>query len=198
MDKRVEAYKSFHQIHQKLLPLSGNVDLILLLLNLKSCMRTQLQTRGFDKKHLDSWCRKYHFEFSITNHNLIYIATTIQILDEAIKLDNSYESHEKKLGALLGYPECCCAKISQVGEMGIDQFEDWIITQTFSGSFQLINTYAYRQGKAFISHVPCTTACINSLEIAKQAANFFLTHKNEEIFQPWIKELVGKIPGYDD
>lgn len=189
MNKRVEAYKTFHQNHQELLPLSANVDLILLLLSLKPCMRTQLKTLKFDKKQLDSWCRKYHLEFGIANYDLIYIATTKQILDEVIALDNSHESHEKKLGALLGYPECCCDKITQVGEMRIDQFEEWLITQTFSGSFQLINTYTYRHGKAFISHVPCSTTCISSLEIAEQVANFFMTHKNEEIFQPWVKEL---------
>lgn len=189
MDKRVNAYKTFHQNYQELLPLSANVDLILLLLRLKSCMRTQLQTLEFDKKKLGSWCREYHLEFGIANHDLIYIATTKQILDEVIALDNSHEPHEKKLGILLGYPECCCDKITQVGEMGIDQFEEWLTTQMFSGSFQLINTYAYRQGKTFISHVPCSTSCINSLKIAQQVVNFFMTHKNEELFQPWMKEL---------
>jgi hypothetical protein len=181
------AYKEFVSQFTGLLPLSAHIDILLFLLGLKTCMRTCMNNAFTHIQLLQSWSMQFSLYFDIDH--FVYLAKDKQLLLEVKRTDHSLNPHEIELGALFGYPLCCCEKIAQVGEENIDTFEEQLIQQSFVGEFQLINPSGYRQGKAFISHVPCTTSCQNSLKQAKILAGFILDHKEESILKPWVKEL---------
>lgn len=190
LDRAIHTYREFVFQLNHLLPLSANVDMILFLLNLKKCMRTRIRQESIDMEPLIAWSTQFNLSIKLMKTGFLYIASDKKLMDELIEIDLSLESHEKSLGILLGYPNCCCDKISQVGENGIDDFEVWLVTQLFKTPFQLINPLKYRQGKAFISHVPCSTICIESLKIAQNVAQFVFTNREEKVLQPWLEELI--------
>lgn len=158
-------------------------------MGLKLCVRTTLKPFQNNLKPLETWCSEFNLFFERSTDDFLYIASDQEILQKANALDHSYDPHEEKLGELLGYPACCCRKIAAVGEMQIDAFEDWLITQSFNGPFKLIRPHGYREGKAFISHVPCSTSCFDSLNLAKKVVSFLIPHEHESILEPWIHEL---------
>lgn len=162
------------------IPLSARVDLLLFILGIKSCLRTKLKTSfkcGLDFPHFAHPCGYF------------YVANSEKLLKKILRIDHSLSSHEKDFGILLGYPKCCCEKIAEVGEMEIDAYEEALLKQTFLPPFQLINTAKYKIGKAFISHIPCSTTCQNSLEQALRVKSFVLENKNEKALKPWLEEI---------
>ena len=158
-------------------------------MDLKSCVRTQIKNTQLDLVPLERWSTQFNLFFDVHSSGFVYIAADKNLLNQVRTIDHSFEPHEKKLGVLLGYPICCCEKIAQVKENNIDDFEQWLVTQAFRGHFHLINPSAYFQGKAFISHVPCSTTCNKSLKIAQKFVQFLLAYKYEKVFQPWIEQL---------
>ncbi len=189
MSNFLRPYSAFVQKLHPLFPLSANVDILLFLMGLKSCVRTRLKSFQKTLNSLEEWCKQFEFYFDRSADGFIYIASNQERLRLVNSVDHSHNPHEQELGELLGYPACCCRKIAEVGEMQIDAFEDWLITQPFNGPFKLINPYAYRQGKAFISHVPCSTSCTHSLDLSKRVAHFLIPHQHESVLRPWMDEL---------
>jgi len=182
-------YSEFVQELHPLFSLSANVDMLLFLMGLKPCMRTKLKSLHRELNPLEEWCKRFKFHFNRSSDGFIYIASNQECLRRVNSVDHCHRPHEEELGKLLGYPACCCRKIAEVGEMQIDAFEDWLITQPFAGPFKLINPYAYRQGKAFISHVPCSTSCSPSLCLSKRVVHFLIPHQHESVLRPWMDEL---------
>lgn len=189
MDKITRTYRSFILLFQNFFPLSFKVDLILFLLGLKPGLRSKLIKSGINFISFQQWCSQSRYFFEIDSEEFIYIAKNNYLLIKLKKWDHCYQPHEEHLGKLLGYPSCCCKKIAEIGEMNIDAFEAAFVRQPFSGAFQLINPLGYREGTAFISHVPCSSNCLQSLKQAEKLANFLLRNKTEKLFEPWLIQL---------
>ena len=190
MSSVISIYEQYQERSQYLLPVSANVDIFLFLLKLKPFLRTRFKSALPNLlDNLRQWSLNHGFSFAYDGFNSIYMAWDKKVLEQIITLDQSFDPHEIPLGLLLGYPHCCCEKIAQLGESGIDDFEAWLSHQEFEGAFKLINPSKYVIGNAFISHVPCSTTCVESLHIAHHFANFLQSHKIETCVQPWITEL---------
>jgi len=181
------AYQRYTELFKGVLPLSTNVDVILLLLGLKESLRVIVPNGRAYTELLDLWTSEFKLCYQIVSGDFVYIATSDRKLVEVANFDQSLLPHEMELGRLLGYPDCCSSKVAQVGEDGIDSFETWLVAQPFLGEFKLINPLGYTKGRAFISHVPCSTTCEASLIIAKKLFNFLVHHKDKDFIQPWLQ-----------
>jgi hypothetical protein len=80
-------------------------------------------------------------------------------------------NHTYALGRLLGYPTCCCRAAARVGDNGLDAWGAEIAARTFSGRFKAINPSGYIEGRALISHIPCSERCLQSLQMALSLAS---------------------------
>lgn len=187
--KIITFYSDFINRFKGILPLSANVDLMLFLLGQKQCFRTRIKSKDRNLCNFFEWVSSNNFYYEIKQINYLYIGIEKDFISQVSKVDHSHKRHERELGILLGYPICCVEKIAEVGEEYIDDFENWLITQSFEGAFQLINPVNYRKGFAFISHVPCSTKCQESLAQALLFSKFLIENKNEKLLNPWIKEL---------
>lgn len=183
----IDSYQRYVDLLKNVLPLSVNVDVILLLAGLKDCLRVIVPNIKSYTRLLDLWTSESRLCYQIVSDAFLYIGTSDKKIIEASILDQSLTSHENALGKILGYPECCSYKISKVGEENIDSYENWLVTQPFLGEFRLIDPRDYRLGKAFISHVPCSSSCAASLVIAKKLFEFLLKHKTRDCIRPWLQ-----------
>lgn len=168
---------------------SFKVDFLLLLLDLKPCLRTPLKTKSIDEIAMNDWCQRFHFSFLIRGKDFFYLGRDKSMILKASEIDLSARPHEYEFGALLGYPTCCLEKIVKVGEANIDAYEAELSYQNFDGEFFLINPAKYLEGNAFISHVPCSSCCNNSLMIAKKLADFVRSNSGNFSLKGWEDEL---------
>ena len=122
-------------------------------------------------------------------NDFFYLSRSLDTVLKASELDHSPIPHENNFGFLMGYPHCCCKKIASLGEYNIDAYESKLIQEPFREEFVLINPSKYRLGSSFIAHVPCSTQCTSSLEIAKKLANFLYANRGFSILDHWIREL---------
>lgn len=182
----INAYESFQS--NPSLPFSVNVDVMLLLLGLKPCLRTKMHSSE-GLQLIKSWCHQFKAFFHVDHECFIYISFNKNLMKKVIEVDQCIQKHEETLGKLLGYPECCSKKIASIGEDNIDEFEQTFSQKKFQASYHLINPKNYPKGKAFISHVPCSTSCINSLKIAQKFYLFLKNHETNKLFEGWIKEV---------
>lgn len=167
---------------------SVQVDFLLFLINLKPSLRTKLRSKILDQSLMQSWCEKHGFSYLVVD-DFFYLGRQYNLVFKAAELDLSNRPHERELGAIFGYPECCCKKIAKIGEMHIDEYENELLKGVFNEEFHLINTSKYRQGYAFISHVPCTSDCQASLKIAKELASFLESHNHIPLFKKWTQKV---------
>jgi len=177
--KTMKQYSEYARDLASFFPKSANVDMLLFSLGEKPCMRTKIEVKGDVVFLLELWCQRYKNHFRIDHEQYIYIARDLKLLDAVMSLDHSPQEHAAKLGILLGYPECCCRMIDSLGEGGIDRFEETYKFQEFTAPFHIINPVRYREGFAFISHVPCSTSCAASYKIALRVKN--LIKQNQEL-----------------
>jgi hypothetical protein len=175
---------AFEQLPQNLLK-SNYIDFLLFLANLKPALRVKIYEEEI-KTSLSNWCKENSFNFLDDEYNYIYIAKSKKMVESLKQIDNSNTPHESKLGLLLGYPMCCCEKISYVGEANIDKWEESLINnEIFKGKFELINPNGYRNGYALLSHIPCSPTCINSLHIAQKVLCIIACYKDNKHFETW-------------
>jgi len=170
-------------------PASANIDFLLMLLELKPSMRTRCVAEKDMQKSVVEWLKENGFYAWIDHENYIYISSIQSTLEKVIALDTSTEKQESKIGELFGYPRCCCKKIQGIGEEQIDAYEEAISQEIFPLFFKLIDPKNYRKGTAFISHVPCSTNCFDSLALAQQFGFFIHKNKHSLLFSGWVKEL---------
>jgi hypothetical protein len=85
-------------------------------------------------------------------------------------LDRSPGNHTYSFGRALGYPPCCCRAAAGVGDHAIDAWAEQFRAARFYGRFRQIDPSGYREGRALISHVPCSTSCGPSLRMAEALA----------------------------
>lgn len=172
----IEMFENLPMTLQK----SNYIDLLIFIANLKPAVR--IKTDGNNKCLID-WCINNQLYFSCGEDDYFYISRTKEIVERLKRTDASCVPHEYELGTLLGYPECCCKKISSVGEINIDKWEEAFINNSvFRGEYELINPKGYRDGYALLSHVPCSSTCRNSLEIALEVLCVVVRNKNNQYF----------------
>lgn len=167
------------------LPASARVDF----LHLIACNKPAIRTKLFDptiKLSLEDWCNRYGFILRVDSEYFACIAREIRVAEQILELDQSQNSHERLLGLLLGYPECCSNFIESVGESNIDSIEKEVINWKFSGDFTRINPSKYLNGASLICHIPCSINCQSSLNLANQALNFINQYRNETCLAPWL------------
>jgi hypothetical protein len=112
-----------------------------------------------------------------------------KLIQQTVQADHSSEKHEESLGKLLGYPECCCKKVAEIGEEKIDLFEANLCKEKFSPSYKITNPKNYKYGKAFISHVPCSNSCFNSLLLALKLSALLSHYSYYQPFRVWLDEI---------
>lgn len=185
---KLNVYESYNSQLGLYMPYSANVDIILMIIGLKPAVRTKTkQPNKFTC--IKNWCKSWSFVSYMDQDNYVYIASNAKLIKQLIDLDHLIQKQEDKLGQLLGYPDCCCKKIVEIGEECIDDYEQELCQKEFEALFRLINPQNYRKGTAFISHVPCSTTCLDSLFIAQQLSLFILKNKKHPALHGWIDVL---------
>jgi len=185
----VHGYSSFISTFGALFLPSLRTDLILLLVGIKPCLRTKVQDYQGHEVSFTQWGQEHHLFHAVAFGDFFYLSPSPGLVQQAKQIDHALVPHERSFGHLLGYPECCCEKIASLGEGNIDAYEMQLVKEPFKGEFTLINPASYRQGQAFISHVPCSTTCMPSLIQAKKFTQFLESHRGLSLFAPWIEEL---------
>jgi hypothetical protein len=128
---------------------------------------------------LRTWCHNTGLDFAVDVDGFACVARGPGAAGQILETDRRAEAHEEELGRALGYPLCCCQRIASVGESGIDSYASEAAGWNFHGDYRRINPAGYREGRALISHLPCSPACDTSLEIANRARRFVLAHAAE-------------------
>jgi hypothetical protein len=163
---------------------SARVDITLLLFGLKPSVRLIMKDEKFDTKVLST------FFYTLIKGDSIYISSSNNC-EELKNLDFSTANHTEDFGKLLGYPPCCSRYMGLKGEENIDDIEKLYWQE--KTSTPLINTSFYYEGYALISHVPCSTLCQSSKEIATTfIKKLYRTRQENESLSPfgiWVDKL---------
>ena len=168
-----------------LLPTSARVDFLHFLACNKPAVRTKF-FHAYAKSHLEDWCNSYGLFIHVDSESFVCIAREPELAEQILDIDQSYEPHEKLVGLLLGYPECCSDFIASIGESNIDHIEQEIIQWNFSEEFKRINPSNYLIGTSLICHLPCSSNCQHSLDLANQALDFINRYRDEGCLAPWL------------
>jgi len=177
--------QALRSLPREVLPASAAVDFLHLLACGKPAVRTQIQeTNNLTK--VAAWCEQYGFAFQSDDEGYICVARDAELARMILLVDQSVEPHEWRLGKLLGYPSCCCNFIAVAGETNIDAIATKITTWSFVGRFRCINPSGYLEGKSLICHLPCSSECGASLQIAEEVLSFIKVNLCEPILSPWL------------
>lgn len=185
----IEIFRSYSLTIAHFFPPSANVDFLLFSVGIKPVVRIFLNQENLELGKIQSWCKNQELFHFIDKEGCFFLSRSKKKLEIVLQLDHSPMGHELELGRHLGYPLCCCEQIARVGEKNIDAYEASLQKEKFQGEFYLIDPHTYKQGCAFISHVPCSYICKPSLLIAQYVVRFIL--EDEKTFQldPWRKKL---------
>lgn len=175
---------------------SDYIDMLLFLIDLKPCVRLGNNNYAvYDR--MKSWCNSNGFSYVVSSERLMYIAKSKLLARITQLVDDSCVEHSYLLGYLLGYPNCCCKKISSIGENRIDSYEKELCeNEEFRPPFDIINPTGYHEGYSLISHVPCCSTCEKSLKIAKRVMNVIFDYQNNYKMniwkEKWLKSYINK------
>ena len=171
---------------------SALVDFIQLLACGKPAVRLLVGGDGEPRavEALSLWCRDRGFGLAADGDGFACIAAEGGRAGRILELDRRPGAHEVELGLALGYPRCCCERVAAVGESAIDAYAAEVAGWPFAGPYRRINPGGYRQGLSLICHLPCSPACVASLEIADRAREFLLAHATEPLFSGLIHSPV--------
>lgn len=156
------------------LPGSSRVDFLQFLTASKPAVRLHVNPSAGDTvDELTRWAHGQGLHVQSDQH-YICVARTAATAADVLRLDATPTAHERALGIALGYPPCCCEAAAAVGEECIDEWEALVGTWHFAGRYRLIDPSRYRQGKALISHIPCSSRCGPSWMLADKAVRGIL------------------------
>lgn len=160
------------------------IDLLLFLIRQKPSIRLGKNTaKAYG--NMKRWCNKYGYKFIISSSGYMYISKQLWLAKLTQLVDDSLSEHTGLLGLLLGYPKCCRKKIKAIGESNIDEYEQQLCNQVFTGDYHLIDCSLYTKGYALISHVPCCNNCDESLKIAKSTLKIIRQYKSYPCMKRW-------------
>ena len=114
------------------------------------------------------WARRHGLFSSTDGSGYVVLSPSGSTSRRAIDLDGRPGRHTLALGRMLGYPDCCSRAAARLGDEGIDALAASIGSRRFHGRFRAIDPSGYRQGRARLSHVPCSHRCPMSLKLAMQ------------------------------
>lgn len=144
---------------------SAYIDLGLVLARARSTLRTELEpTTPLSAVH--RWARKLGFFVAIDEDGFVVLSRQPGAARRTLAIDRRPGNHVQELGRLLGYPSCCCRAAARVGEACLDEFASTMGRRRYLGRFKAIDPSGYGSGRAFISHIPCSAVCMQSLALA--------------------------------
>jgi hypothetical protein len=159
------------------------VDLTHLVGSIRPAVRTQL-SQSVDYSTVRRWARRRGWFVAIDDDGFLVFSPSPGLARHLLAIDRSPGRHTYKLGRSLGYPPCCCRAAARVGDEALDSWSTAMSARLFVGRFKAIDPRGYREGRAFISHIPCTPACVPSLRMAedtKKVATSLLASKKTQL-----------------
>lgn len=156
------------------LPPSALVDALHLAAGTKRVIRTRLLADAPAESAL-GWSRAAGLAGVVDAQRYFFAGLTRQDVERAATLDAAVTPHEILFGTLLGYPDCCCRAVAAVGEENIDAHAAAVGRWAFAGRHRLIDPGEYRGGLALVSHLPCSPACDQSLELAERVLRYLVS-----------------------
>jgi hypothetical protein len=147
------------------LPASLTVDALGLLAGTKPALRVFAAPL---QDELLRWADTEGWAAAVDVDGVVVIASEPRVANQILRLDRSRTRHAHEMGILLGYPTCCSTRIATLGEAAIDQRCIEIERWSFRGRFRVIDPTGYRDGRAVLSHLPCSVACRASLALAER------------------------------
>ena len=144
---------------------SACTDLLHLAANIRPAIRTEL---AIPVSHavVHRWMRRHGWYTAIDGDNFVVVSRSANLARKVLNIDREESPHTFRLGRALGYPTCCCRAAASVGEQDLDAWARALCQRRFIGRFNSINPSLYRDGKALISHIPCSISCQASLQMA--------------------------------
>ena len=145
--------------------MSASVDLAQLAAGVRPAIRTEM---SFSESYetVARWARRHGWNIDIDIDNFIAISPSFNLCRRIIRIDRYQHDHTYQLGRELGYPKCCCRAAERVGESNLDTWEFALAERPFLAPFDAIDPSLYRYGRSLISHIPCSTNCVPSLNMA--------------------------------
>jgi hypothetical protein len=159
------------------LPRSAVVDLTLLLGCGKPAVRTRIMSHQ-GTPSLERWAAWVGLALACDQEGYVAIASAASQAKEVLRVDRCPVRHERELGRLLGYPECCTAAAAAVGEAELDAWAAVAGGWTYPAAFRLLQPSGYASGASLLSHIPCSATCRPSLDLALEAWSF-ISHGSE-------------------
>lgn len=164
------------------LPASAAVDFLQVVACGKQAVRLKLPK--FAHERVAAWGGRIGWATFSDHHGYICLARTFTQAEQILTLDGSATTHTAELGVMLSYPECCSERIASIGEDRIDFLADKAGDWRLEGAFRLTRITGYLQGRALISHVPCSPRCPVSLQLAACAAAWLRAAEHHR----WLSE----------
>jgi hypothetical protein len=145
---------------------SAAVDLAQVLFSIRPALRTEL--RGpVDGAAIRRWAWNLRCSAARDSDGFLVLSKSAAISRRVLEADRRRGDHTYPLGLLLGYPRCCCRAAAGVGDEGLDAWCGRFSGSDFQGAFKAIDPRGYVEGRALISHVPCSPRCLPSLRMAE-------------------------------
>ncbi|MBX9806106.1 MAG: DUF483 domain-containing protein [Alphaproteobacteria bacterium] len=180
--------KAWDLVPWNIFPLSFKVDFCQFLAEIKPAVRTHILKEQNMNQFLISML-DLGFHSILDNKNFLFISRDKFLSKKIMKVDNSLLPHTAEFGRLLGYPECCVQYIEGFGENEIDRIAENYKASDFNERFSLIDITRYLEGIALISHVPCSTKCQPSLNIATSTYSFIKENNCQKGFNNWAESI---------
>jgi hypothetical protein len=144
---------------------SAAVDLAQLRYGIRPAMRTELQRPTSDAT-VQRWAGRFRAFPLLDKDRFLVVSRSPGLSRRVLDLDRRPGDHTYALGLMLGYPRCCCRAAAQVGDEALDAWSETRSKNAFHGRFKAIDPRGYRDGRALISHIPCSARCLPSLQMA--------------------------------
>lgn len=149
-------------------PLSTRVDLLRLFARSAKVIRLR-PVADSGASDVREWATDAGLAVHADGEGYVAIGRSEERTRRVLRVDASVDPHEEELGRLLDYPDCCVKAITAIGESAIDARAAELPSRPHRGRFRLIDIARYRDGLALVSHVPCSSACRPTLELAERS-----------------------------
>ena len=147
---------------------SAHTDILHLAAKIRPAIRTELAT-PVSQDVVRDWMRRFGWYTAIDRDDFLVASRSSTLARMILAIDRHNSPHTFRLGRALGYPTCCCRAAANVGEQNLDRWALALSQRCFIGQFKLIDPTRYSQGRALISHIPCSPFCQASLRMAEAA-----------------------------
>jgi hypothetical protein len=144
---------------------SARVDLRQVLAGVRPALRTEVEGR-VTPAELGRWSRRAGLFALADRDGFLVLSRRPGYARRLMAIDRAPGDHTAQLGHWLGYPNCCARAAARQGEAHLDTWAARLSHRRYMGRFAAIDVAAYRQGRATLSHIPCSASCNASLRMA--------------------------------